>query len=201
VRASGRTGARALNALGPFRYINSEPFDLALAYEDAKPEVPMFFVLSPGVDPVKAVEKLGTPLGFTVDNGKIANVSLGQGQEPVAEKALEAAHRAGGWVFLQNIHLTPNWTGGKNGYLEKRVEKIAEGAHEDFRLYLSAEPSESIPIAILQSSIKLTNEPPEGLQANLLRAWGVFTDDVFDNSSKQARRPLPLLGRPLRCGS
>ena len=35
-------------------------------------------------------------------------------------------------------------------YLEKRVEKIAEGAHADFRLFMSAEPSPNIPIAILQ---------------------------------------------------
>ena len=37
-------------------------------------------------------------------------------------------------------------------YLEKRVEKIAEGAHADFRLFMSAEPSPNIPIAILQAS-------------------------------------------------
>ena len=109
-----------------------------------------------------------------------------QGQEIVAEKALEAAHKSGGWVFLQNIHLTPSWTGGKKGYLEKRVEKIADGAHTEFRLFLSAEPNDQIPISILQGSIKLTNEPPEGLQANLMRAWSLFGDEMFENSSKQA---------------
>ena len=44
--------------------------------------------------------------------------------------ALEAARTAGGWVLLQNIHLTIDWTAGP---LEKRVDKLAEGAHPDFR--------------------------------------------------------------------
>jgi len=79
-----------------------------------------------------------------------------------------------------NIHLTPKWTGG---YLEKRVDKIAEGAHEDFRLFLSAEPS-LIPVNILQNCIKLTNEPPEGLRANQKKAYLPFSDDFFENCSK-----------------
>jgi dynein heavy chain len=180
------------SALEP-KYVKSEPFNFARSYEDARPEVPVFFVLSPGVDPVSDVEKLGEKLGFSSENGKFSNVSLGQGQEPVAEKAVESGHKNGNWVFLQNIHLTPNWTGGKKGYLEKRVEKIAEGAHADFRLYLSAEPEkfrlaglpDVMPIAILQGSIKLTNEPPEGLQASQFSAWSNFSEDMFENSSKQ----------------
>jgi len=41
----------------------------------------------------------------------IATVSRGQGQEPLAEKTISLAHKAGGWAVLQNIHLTPYWTG------------------------------------------------------------------------------------------
>ncbi len=38
----------------------------------------MFFVLSPGVDPLKDVEALGKELGFSLDNRNLHNVSLGQ---------------------------------------------------------------------------------------------------------------------------
>lgn len=51
--------------------------------------------------------------------------------------ALESGAKNGGWVLLQNIHLTIDWTAGP---LEKRVDKLADGAHPDFRyesLYLS----------------------------------------------------------------
>lgn len=49
-----------------------------------------------------------------------------------------------------------------------QVDKLSEGAHPDFRLFLSGEPppglERPLPISLLQNSIKLTNEPPEGLQ-------------------------------------
>ncbi len=49
--------------------------------------------------------------------------------------ALESAWKSGGWVLLQNIHLTIDWT---TGPLEKRVDKLAEGAHPAFRCQLTA---------------------------------------------------------------
>jgi dynein heavy chain len=53
-----------------------------------------------------SVESLGVKLGFTSDRGRYVSVSLGQGQEPIAMNALDHAHKNGGWVLLQNIHLT-----------------------------------------------------------------------------------------------
>lgn len=43
----------------------------------------------------------GKKLGFTIDLGKLHNVSLGQGQEAVAEIAMEKASKEGHWVILQ----------------------------------------------------------------------------------------------------
>ena len=63
-------------------------------------------MLSPGVDPLKDVEALGKKLGFTVDNKNFHNVSLGQGQEVVAENALDVAAKNGHWVILQVSHKT-----------------------------------------------------------------------------------------------
>eukprot|EP00741_Cyanophora_paradoxa_P016051 tig00000042_g15496.t1 len=182
---------RMVEAMGGFvkgylgeRFVNSQPPTLEEAFEDARPDRPVFFILSPGVDPVKDVELLGRKLGYTQDSGKLVLVSLGQGQEPVAERALEKAHAHGGWVILQNIHLTPRWT---SGFLERRLDKIAAGAHENFRLFLSAEPTplNDMPVSILQGCVKLTNEPPDGLRMNVSRALATFTDEMFENSNKQ----------------
>ena len=60
------------------------------------------------------------------------------------------------------------------------MEKILDGykgegnSNPGFRLLLSAEPSDGVPIGILDRSIKLTNEPPSGLKANMKRAWTYF---------------------------
>lgn len=77
--------------------------------------------------------------------------------------------------------------------LDKFVDKLADGAHPDFRLFLSAEPppalEPALPVALLQNSIKLTNEPPEGLAANLRRAYSQFSEEMLDSCEERAAPP------------
>ena len=60
------------------------------------------------------------------------------------------------------------------------------------RLFLSAEPppllERALPISLLQNSIKLTNEPPEGLRANLRRAYGQYNEEMLEGCAKQVGR-------------
>lgn len=185
-RLTSAMGRFVTNMLGA-KYVASQPYDLERSFQDSSPGTPIFVFLSPGVDVAGSVEALGRKLGFTLDNGKYASVSLGQGQEPIAMDRLSAAHKNGGWVLLQNIHLTIDWT---TNQLDKKVDKLVEGAHADFRLFLSAEPppalERGLPISLLQNSIKLTNEPPEGLKANLRRAWNNYNEEILEGCAKQA---------------
>uniref|UniRef100_A0A8C6TU15 Uncharacterized protein n=1 Tax=Neogobius melanostomus TaxID=47308 RepID=A0A8C6TU15_9GOBI len=115
-------------------YVSGRSLDFAVSFEESGPATPMFFILSPGVDPLKDVEKHGKKLGFTFDNKNFHNVSLGQGQEAVAEQALAVAAKEGHWVILQNIHLVARWL----GTLEKLLEQNTQSSHEDFRVFVSA---------------------------------------------------------------
>uniref|UniRef100_A0A3P9MJJ8 Dynein, axonemal, heavy chain 9 n=1 Tax=Oryzias latipes TaxID=8090 RepID=A0A3P9MJJ8_ORYLA len=158
------------------KYTMGRSLDFASSFEESDSATPMFFILSPGVDPLKDVEEHGKKLGFTLDNKNLHNVSLGQGQEIVAEQALEVAAKYGHWVILQNIHLVARWL----KTLEKLVEQHAEQSHENFRVFFSAEPSATpethiIPHGILENSIKVTNEPPTGMNANLHKALDNFS--------------------------
>jgi dynein heavy chain len=54
--------------------------------------------------------------------------------------------------------------------------------HPDFRVFLTAEPSGLIPIGVLQRSIKLTSEPPTGIQANVLRALANFSSEPWEQN-------------------
>lgn len=47
------------------------------------------------------VEELGQKLNFSASLNNFHNVSLGQGQEVVAEEALDIAAKNGHWVVLQ----------------------------------------------------------------------------------------------------
>uniref|UniRef100_A0A3Q2VPV0 Dynein axonemal heavy chain 11 n=1 Tax=Haplochromis burtoni TaxID=8153 RepID=A0A3Q2VPV0_HAPBU len=85
------------------KYTEGRKTEFAKSFRESGPSSPIFFILSPGVDPLKDVESLGRKLGFTIDLGKLHNVSLGQGQETVAELAMEKAAKEGHWVILQDI--------------------------------------------------------------------------------------------------
>ena len=86
--------------MGP-KYVEGRAIDFSVSYEESGPGTPIFFILSPGVDPLKDVEALGKKLGFSGDNKNFHNISLGQGQEVVAEKAMDVAAVEGHWVVLQ----------------------------------------------------------------------------------------------------
>uniref|UniRef100_A0A671R8K7 Dynein, axonemal, heavy chain 9 n=3 Tax=Sinocyclocheilus anshuiensis TaxID=1608454 RepID=A0A671R8K7_9TELE len=168
------------------KYVMGRSLDFAVSYEESGAATPMFFILSPGVDPLKDVEKHGRKLGYTFDNRNFHNVSLGQGQEVVAEQALDLAAKEGHWVILQNIHLVAKWL----GMLEKKLEQHAEGSHLNFRVFISAEPSSSpdghiIPQGILENSIKITNEPPMGMHANLHKALDNFNQDTLEMCARE----------------
>jgi hypothetical protein len=81
-----------------------------------------------------------------------------------------------GLHLLQNIHLVARWL----STLEKKVERYSTGSHDDYRVFISAEPAPSpeshiIPQGILENAIKITNEPPTGMYANLHKALDLFT--------------------------
>lgn len=74
-------------------------------YDESGPNTPIFFVLFPGVDPTPQVERTAALFDISIANGKFVNISMGQGQENRAKKALFDAAANGTWVMLQNVHL------------------------------------------------------------------------------------------------
>ncbi|KAJ4427784.1 hypothetical protein ANN_25437 [Periplaneta americana] len=88
---------------------------------------------------------------------------------------------------LRNIHLVKKWLPS----LEKKLEHYSQGSHPDYRVFMSAEPAATaaahiIPQGILESSIKITNEPPTGMQANLHKALDNFNQETLEMCSKEA---------------
>lgn len=57
---------------------------LAASIDDSDPSIPIFFILSPGADPVKEVEKIIKKHRdkYRIEPGKsFFNIALGQGQD------------------------------------------------------------------------------------------------------------------------
>lgn len=162
-------------------YIESPAFNLELIFNDSTATSPLIFILSPGADPTDYLLQLAEAKGKSGPGLRI--ISLGQGQGPIAEKAISSALINGDWVCLQNCHLAVSWL----AKLEQIVERIQLGfddAHPDFRLWLTAMPSKAFPVAVLQNGIKVTNEPPSGLRANLNRTFQDLSAEDFEKSTK-----------------
>uniref|UniRef100_A0A7S2QUS9 Uncharacterized protein n=1 Tax=Triparma pacifica TaxID=91992 RepID=A0A7S2QUS9_9STRA len=166
-------------------YVEDPVFDMGATYLETNNKTPVFFVLFAGVDPTPWVEDLGKEYGITAESKTFINISMGQGQEPVAEGVVERFAKEGGWVMLQNCHLMSSWV----PTLERLLEVVSEDAHENFRCFISAEPPpmaswKNMPESLMQSCIKVANEAPADIKSNLMRAWANFNQDKIDACDK-----------------
>lgn len=160
---------RNTKEMGP-AYVEPITDTIEMVYNDMSSQIPVIFLLSRGADPTESIEilcrkkKLPSP----------AVISLGEGQEPVALKAINAGVVNGTWVLLQNCELGLCLMND----LESIMNKLKESIHQDFRLFMTALPHPDFPLGLLQMCNKVTNEPPAGLKAGLLRSYtpGVLVD-------------------------
>lgn len=169
-----------LNTLGQ-EYIESPAFDLKGSFQDSTCTTPIIFILSPGADPMSSLLNLAKEK--EMDGPRFKILSLGQGQGDIAAEYIKSGRRNGDWVCLQNCHLAATWMTEFERIQEKQVE--AE-THGEFRLWLTSMPTQKFPVPVLQSGIKLTNEPPKGLKANLRRTFNEVDEKFYESSQKPA---------------
>eukprot|EP00940_MAST-03C_sp_MAST-3C-sp2_P000489 g489.t1 len=156
------------------KFVEPPPFDLEACYNDSLPQTPLIFILSPGSDPMAALLKFSKQR--KVD---ISAISLGQGQGPRARQQVMSGKKKGTWVVLQNCHLAVSWMPELEVMCEAFPAEVESGdIHSNFRLWLTSYPSDAFPVSILQNGVKMTNEPPKGMRANLIGSY--TTDPISD---------------------
>lgn len=141
-------------------FVDPPRFDIEKSFEESDPTKPLIFILSPGSDALSSL------ISFAQSKKvQLHRLSLGQGQGAAAEAKIEAARRDGTWVCLQNCHLAVSWL--------PKLEAICEGITKEntdpnFRLWLTSYPAERFPVSVLQRAVKMTNEAPSGIRANMI---------------------------------
>ena len=190
------------------KFVNFVTFDINQSFNDSTASTPLIFLL-PGTDPLNILTSLADQRSKS-----LKTLSLGQGQGPSAENAIEEARKSGNWVFLQNCHLAPSWMGRLEKICEdlegKSKEKMGGSSfqsntqvanqnyfHPSFRLFLSTYPTQDFSLLVLQSGLKMTNEPPKGLKANLKVSWTnelIGEKGFFEGNSQKKTFKNMLLG-------
>ncbi|KAI8118220.1 axonemal, Dynein heavy chain 5 [Lucilia cuprina] len=156
-------------SLGP-EYSEMQILDLELTWSESEPRTPFVCLLSIGSDPTTQIAALAKQKGIP-----LKSVSMGQGQEFHARKMIMDSMANGGWVLLQNVHLSLP-------FCTEVIDMLVETEHIDnsFRMWVTTEPHSDFPIGLLQMAIKFTNEPPQGIRASLKRSYQAFTQDFLD---------------------
>ncbi|XP_034008681.1 dynein heavy chain 8, axonemal-like [Trematomus bernacchii] len=160
----------------------AEPVILNLhnTWEESDPRTPLICFLSMGSDPTEQIEALAKKLLL-----ECRAISMGQGQEVHARKLVKTSMTHGGWALLQNCHLGLE-------FMEELLETIttAETMHDSFRVWITTEPNEFFSITLLQSSIKFTNDPPQGIRAGLKRTFAGISQNQLEVSNLPMWKPM-----------
>lgn len=169
-------------------YVKSPPIDYEKIYKQSTEKTPIIFILSPGADPQNEVQRLVESHGPGM--AKFKFLALGQGMGDQAKEFIESGAIRGWWVMLQNCHLLTSWL----KTLEITIEALNK-PDKGFRLWLTTNPIDpnaeiKFPLGILQKSLKVVTEPPDGLQANIKQAYSKLNDEILNECPKQEFKSL-----------
>ncbi|XP_072018853.1 LOW QUALITY PROTEIN: dynein axonemal heavy chain 5-like [Amphiura filiformis] len=162
------------------RFAEGVILNMESMWEESNTYTPLICFLSMGSDPTSSIEGLAKKSGV-----ECRAISMGQGQEVHARKLLSNSMAEGGWVLLQNCHLGLD-------FLDELLETVttAENPHDSFRVWITTEVHPKFPINLLQTSIKFTNEPPQGIKAGLKRTYAGVTQEQLEISSMPQWKPI-----------
>ncbi|XP_061094941.1 dynein axonemal heavy chain 5 [Conger conger] len=162
------------------RYAEGVILDMEAMLAESDKRTPLICFLSMGSDPTENIERLAK-----IKSTPCRAISMGQGQEVHARRLLSQSMADGGWLLLQNCHLGLD-------FLDELLDTVTvcESMHDGFRVWVTTEVHPKFPINLLQSSIKFTNEPPQGVKAGLKRTYNSVTQEQLDISNLPQWKPL-----------
>ncbi|XP_052816057.1 dynein axonemal heavy chain 5-like isoform X6 [Mya arenaria] len=162
------------------KYAEGIILDLEKMWYESTPRSPMVCLLSMGSDPTNNIEALAKKHKI-----EIRAISMGQGQDVHARRLISNCLQNGGWLLLQNCHLSLDYV---LEVLDVIIE--TETIHDEFRVWITTEEHLKFPISFLQVAIKFTNEPPLGVKAGLKRSYAGMSQDFLDISNMPQWKPM-----------
>ncbi|KAM9212758.1 dynein axonemal heavy chain 14 [Dugong dugon] len=165
-------------------YLHTTEINLKEPYKESSARTPLILIHSDGIDPTGLLLRFAQELKGTTHH--VTMISLGRGQAAKAEDLIvQALTKAEQWVFLQNCHLAASFMPRLCTIIES-FNSPGVKIDPEFRLWLSSKSDSSFPIPVLQKSLKVAVEYPQGLKSNLLQTFGhsgsgEVTEEIFEN--------------------
>lgn len=148
---------------------------------------PLLLVSRPGYDASGRVDSLAMANNKRFDAG-YQSFAMGSPEGYArADEAVRTAMKNGTWVLLKNVHLSPSWL----NKLEKTIH-IAQ-PHQNFRLFMTMELSERVPVNLLRQSQIIMYEPPVGIKSSLTRTFLSLNPDRVNKAPAERSRLYFLL--------
>lgn len=142
-------------------------------WEESAINKPILYLLSAGADPTQSIDDFAKKKKQYPTN----KVSMGEEQEKPALDMIKSGFQTGRWLVLNNCHLSLEFMGEMEEILNPKGVEV----HPDFRLWITCEPHNDFPLGLLQMAIKVTTEPPKGIQAGLVRTFNTaITQDFLE---------------------
>ncbi|CAH8521268.1 unnamed protein product [Heterobilharzia americana] len=175
---------------------------------ETRPTEPVLILITPGADPsqeleeaakiyfarkeyTKTTEKISTSLAVNY-----RQIAMGQGQTDLAISELRDAAKSVLEkeinkllfnVYKKGENTTSNYN---NGDIVKNAVENNYSVHEDFRLWLTAEPRTTFPCTLLQGCLKIAYEAPPGLKRNLRRTYETWPRNYISQGNSKTRASL-----------
>uniref|UniRef100_A0A183BTS1 Cytoplasmic dynein 2 heavy chain 1 n=1 Tax=Globodera pallida TaxID=36090 RepID=A0A183BTS1_GLOPA len=144
---------------------------------ESVPQQPILLLIAPGSSADLSAELADYAHGefAKASSGqKLHQLAMGEGQaESTAMELLRNCALGGDWLCLYNVHLNPPVV----GRLMTELGSLSGKLHANFRLWLTAEPDDQLPVVFLQACLKATYETPPGLKKNLERNFVEVPDE------------------------
>ncbi|XP_076770738.1 dynein axonemal heavy chain 14 [Arvicanthis niloticus] len=164
-------------------YIPNTTVNLKESFSESTAQTPLILTHSYGIDLNNLLLRFAQEVKGKTP--QVTMISLGRDQAAKAEELIfKAVGKKHQWVFLQNCHLAASFMPRLIAIVDwfSNPDTVLD---PDFRLWLSSRAYEFFPITILQKSVKIAVEPPQGLKSNLLQMFGYsgsgdVTEEVFN---------------------
>ncbi|XP_060048420.1 dynein axonemal heavy chain 14 isoform X2 [Erinaceus europaeus] len=168
------------------QYLHTAGINLVDAYKESSARTPLILIHPPGIDLTNIILKLAEELQGAAH--QVTMVSLGLGQMSKAEDVItKTLTKTKQWVFLHNCHFAVSFMPRLCTAIES-LNSPNVAVDPEFRLWLSSKSHSSFPAPLLQKSLKVAVENPQGLKNNLLRIFECsgcreVTEETFEKTN------------------